>query len=92
MEPIANGHGAATAHATAGASGQAAGQPAQQPLLSEPKKPEVVENGICEVKIEVTKDEVKAAEPEAVEAVVASVDQNGQTRKDQSPTKDAVEV
>ena len=100
LEPIANGHGATAAGADTAPARQA-GQQAQ-PLLpqSDTKKPEVLENGLCEVKVEAAKNEV-AVESEAVVTPVVTasvVDKNGQqsvttTQKDQkSPTNDAVDV
>eukprot|EP00093_Oithona_nana_P009090 09090.XXX_64533_60387_1 [CDS] Oithona nana genome sequencing. len=100
LEPIANGHGATAAGADTAPARQA-GQQAQ-PLLpqSDTKKPEVLENGLCEVKIEAAKNEV-AVESEAVVTPVVTasvVDKNGQqsvttTQKDlKSPANDAVDV
>ena len=67
-----------------------------QPLLppSDTKKPEVLENGICEVKIEAAKNDVTDSEAVITPVVV---DKNGQqsvtTQKDlKSPTNDAVDV
>ena len=84
LEPIANGHRADTASA------HPAGQQAQALLpvtattdVSKKANSGTPEpNGICEVKIEA----------EATPSVAASVDKNGQTTKEQSPSKNAIEV
>ena len=87
LEPIANGH------RTDAASAHPAGQQAQA-LLPVTATTDVSKkansgnpepNGICEVKIEA---EANKAPP----SVAASVDKNGQTTKEQSPSKNATEV